>query len=72
MPRHSADPRVDNLSSAFLLELVEEEQQERHSNRIQRWLRESRLPLEKTLDTFDRGRLLLRIDYHLRVLLEGK
>ena len=55
----------------FLLELVEQEQQERHSNRIQRWLRASRLPLEKTLDTFDRGRLPLRIDHHLRVLLEG-
>lgn len=55
----------------YLLELVEQERQERHSNRIQRWLRESRLPLEKTLDTFDRGRLPVRIDHHLRVLLEG-
>ena len=52
----------------FLLELVE---QERHHSRIRRWLRQSRLPLEKTLDTFDRGRLPLRIDHHLRVLLEG-
>ena len=55
----------------FLLELIEQEQQERHSNRIHRWLHQSRLPLEKTLDTFDRGRLPVRIDHHLSVLLEG-
>ena len=53
----------------FLLELIEQEQ--RHSNRIHRWLHQSRLPLQKTLDTFDRGRLPVRIDHHLSVLLEG-
>ncbi len=50
----------------FLLELVE---QERHNNRIQRWLRASRLPLEKTLDAFDRGRLPLRMDEATRAAL---
>ena len=55
----------------FLLELVEEERQERHSKRTLRWLRESKLPLEKTLDTFDRARLPLGVDHNLRVLLEG-
>lgn len=55
----------------FLLELVQGEQQERTNNRIQRWLRDSRLPLEKSLDTFDRSRLPVPLDHHLSVLLEG-
>lgn len=33
----------------FLSELVTHEQQTRHTNRIQRWLRDSRLPLYKHL-----------------------
>ena len=55
----------------FLFELIEQEQQKRHTNRIKRWLRNSRLPLEETLDTFDRGRLPVLIDHHLSALLEG-
>ncbi len=41
----------------YLLELVERECQVRRQNRIERLLRESRLPLEKTLETFDLKRL---------------
>jgi DNA replication protein DnaC len=37
----------------YLLDLAERECQERRENRITRLLRESKLPLEKTLDNFD-------------------
>lgn len=64
--------RRESLSfERFLLALVEQEQQSRSHHRIQRALRASRLPLAKTLDTFDRTRLPLKIDYQLRTLLEG-
>lgn len=66
------EARRESMSfERFLFELVEHQRQQRHSNRILRWLRASRLPHEKTLDTFDRGRLPVGIDHHVRVLLEG-
>ena len=66
------EARRESMSfERFLFELIEQEQQERHTNRIQRWLRDSRLPLEKSLDTFDRGRLPVLINHHLSALLEG-
>ena len=64
--------RQESLSyEAYLLELVEQEQQERYRNRIPRWLRESHLPSGKTLDAFDRGRLPVQVNHSLSVLLEG-
>lgn len=64
--------RRESLSfERFLLTLVEQEQQSRTRNRTQRALRASRLPLTKTLESFDRTRLPLKIDYQLRTLLEG-
>lgn len=41
----------------FLLELVEQECQERRAHRIEQLLRSSRLPLDKTLSNFDLKRL---------------
>lgn len=55
----------------YLLELVEREREGRRHNRIARLLRESRLPLEKSLEAFDRKRLPRRVVAHLSVLLEG-
>ena len=55
----------------YLLELIEREQEVRHERRIERFLRESRLPLEKTLEAFDRSRLPRKIDLTLSVLCEG-
>ena len=55
----------------YLLELVERECEERRHNRIARLLRESKLPLEKSLATLDRKRLPRQADAHLNVLLEG-
>ena len=43
--------RRESLSyERYLLELLRREREERHHNRIRRWLRQSGLPLEKTLD----------------------
>ncbi len=50
--------RKETLSyEAYLLELVERECETRTHNRIERLLREPRLPLEKCLETCDRKRL---------------
>jgi DNA replication protein DnaC len=64
--------RRESLSfERYLLELLRREIEERRHNRIQRWLYESRLPLEKTLESFDRGRLPVKVNHQLSVLLEG-
>ncbi len=55
----------------FLLTLIEQEQQSHTHNRIQRALRASQLPLSKTLASFERTRLPLKLDHQLRRLLEG-
>ncbi len=55
----------------YLLELINRECETRAHNRIQRLLRESRLPLEKNLDTFDRTRLPTKVDGLVATLLQG-
>ena len=55
----------------YLLELVERECEVRQHKRIERYLRESKLPLEKTLEAFDRSRLPERVNQQVSVLLEG-
>ena len=55
----------------YLFELAEQEVEMRRANRIARFLRESRLPLEKRLDTFDLKRLSRKLTAQVRVLLEG-
>jgi len=55
----------------YLLELVEEEYQERWNHRIERFLRASRLPLEKNLESFDLRRLPRKVVQQFRTLLEG-
>jgi hypothetical protein len=55
----------------YLFSLVGTEREARRNNRIARLLRESRLPLEKSLDSFDRKRLPRKVDAHLGVLLDG-
>lgn len=64
--------RQEGLSyEAFLLELLERECDTRRQGRIARALQRSKLPLEKTLDTFDRQRLPRPVDAQLSALLEG-
>jgi DNA replication protein DnaC len=55
----------------YLLSLADRECQERRHKRIERLLRESRLPLEKTLQAFDLKRLPSRALQQVRGLLEG-
>jgi DNA replication protein DnaC len=55
----------------YLLELLQREQEIRQQNRTLRLLRESRLPLEKTLEVFDRKRLPPRINALVNTLTDG-
>jgi DNA replication protein DnaC len=64
--------RRESLSyERYLLELVRREAETRRHNRIERLLRQSKLPLEKNLDSFDLGRLPLRQRQQVRSLIEG-
>ena len=64
--------RSESLSyEHFFLELVERECDVRRQHRIERGLRVSGLPLEKTLKSFERKRLPRKVDAHVNVLLEG-
>jgi len=55
----------------YLLNLIGYECQTRREKRIARFLKESKLPLEKTLSSFDRKRLPQRVNAQLGVLLDG-
>jgi DNA replication protein DnaC len=55
----------------FLLELVERECQERRAHRIERLMRCSRLPLDKTLDNFDLKRVPAKAARQVKTLADG-
>lgn len=55
----------------YLLELCERECQERRTKRIDKLLRDSRLPLEKNLETFDLKRLPTKVARQVQSLREG-
>src|SRR4051794_21025470 len=55
----------------FLLELVRGEVEVRTQHRIERRLRESRLPLEKSLEAFELPRLPLPVKQQFAALLDG-
>src|SRR3954470_10077612 len=55
----------------YLLGLVERECQERRQKRVERWLHDSRLPLEKSWPALDLKRLPARGVQQARSLLEG-
>jgi len=64
--------RSESLSyEQYLLGLMQHECETRRDKRIARNLRESRLPLEKTLSSFNRKRLPHKVDSQLSVLLDG-
>lgn len=64
--------RSEGLSyEQYLLEIMQREREVRTENRIARHLRASKLPLEKTLETFDQARLERKIKAHIRILVEG-
>jgi DNA replication protein DnaC len=55
----------------YLLGLVQRECQERQHKRVERWLHDSRLPLEKSWQALDLKRLPARVVQQARTLLEG-
>jgi DNA replication protein DnaC len=64
--------RCEGLSyEGYLAELVELEWDGRRNHRIERFLRASRLPLEKNFESFERKRLPAKVEAQLRMLLEG-
>lgn len=64
--------RQESLSyESYLQELVVRECEERRHKRITRYLRESRLPLEKSLASFEKTRLPAKLSGLVNSLLEG-
>jgi DNA replication protein DnaC len=64
--------RRENMShEAYLLALCEEENQARRDNRVERLLRASRIPREKTIETLDLGRFGRGVALQVRTLVEG-
>ena len=55
----------------YLHELVQRECEERQENRITKMLRESQLPLDKSLEAFDSKRLPSKAVRQMRSLLDG-
>ncbi len=55
----------------YLLELIIKEYEDRRHRRIERFLRESCLPLEKRIETFDLKRLPAKMKNQVNLLLEG-
>src|ERR1700756_190972 len=55
----------------YLLELAQQECEERRRKRIGKLLQESGLPLEKSLANFDGKRLPVKVSRQMKVLLEG-
>ena len=56
----------------YLLQVVERESELRRQHRVERRLRESRLPLSKSLQSFDIGRLPAKVAQQFGTLLDGK
>ncbi len=69
MARHAEQETLSY--ERYLLELIERECQVRRQNRVERWLRQSKLPLEKDLPGFDLKRLPAKIARQVRTLLDG-
>lgn len=64
--------RRERLSyEQYLFEVMSAEQEARRERRITRWLRESKLPLEKSLEVFEMKRLPKGVATQVRTLLDG-
>ena len=56
----------------YLLQVIERESEVRRQHRVERQLRESRLPLQKSLQSFEMGRLSAKVAQQFGALLDGK
>jgi DNA replication protein DnaC len=63
--------REDLVYEYYLAEVMEREREVRRHNRVQRLLRESRLPLEKSFDAFEKDRLSSMLTAQVNALIEG-
>ena len=64
--------RHENITyEYYLAEVMEREREVRNHNRIQKMLRESNLPLEKSLDAFEMKRLPSKLKTQIKALIEG-
>lgn len=61
----------DLMYEEYLHTLMEQELEQRRHNRIERYIRQSRLPLEKTMEVFDQGRLPRPVRLKVKALLDG-
>jgi len=55
----------------YLLEVISRECEQRRKSKVQRWLKDSALPLEKSLQNLDLKRLPAKAARQFRTLLEG-
>ncbi len=66
------EARAESLSyEQYLFTLVGRELEHRYETRTTRWLRESRLPLEKRLDNFELDRLPAKVRSAVTTLIDG-
>jgi DNA replication protein DnaC len=64
--------RQETLSyEQYLLDVLEREQEARWQKRIARFVRESKLPHDKTFETFERSRLPRKVDAQVSALGDG-
>jgi DNA replication protein DnaC len=71
--RMATEARKESVSyEQFLLDVIRQECDRRRDKRIARYLKQSRLPLGKTLDSFDTKRLPLKVRHQVRTLLDGE
>ncbi len=64
--------RKESLSyEEYLLEIIERQCVIRREKRVQRNLRESKLPLEKSFDTFEMKRLPAKLSQQVKTLMKG-
>lgn len=69
---HSERARKESLSyEEYLYNLISEEEESRENKRIDRMLKESRLPLEKTMESFEKRRLQKKVEGQLNSILLG-
>jgi len=67
------EARVESLNhEQFLFNLARLECDSRRDKRVERYLKESRLPLEKTMTGFDLKRLPFKVTQQVKTLVEGE
>ncbi len=67
---HKAEQEQSSFAE-YLLEVLRQESEVRLQKRTERWLRESRLPLHKNLESFDLSRLPKKATHQVKVLRDG-